>query len=249
MSNSPETLISLAGLFENFAQVIKNETVPGLKTVVRAAEQATAILYCATLTAKRSPAEIGFQSIINEARGNGFGARLINWTMRQLDFDIAADLKVAWSGMHQHMANSLEVMFRDLEPVGVLTVEQTADWIRTRGGLGKLSMAFLNYRREEKDQRERDRLFGIHARKLIDAQEAGFETIQEHEDHVIKVREEERVLAIKSKFGQIKKMLVKNGVLTVSPMEGQILISSGGKLYVLSDEDEYTLLSCAASIL
>jgi hypothetical protein len=110
-------------------------------------------------------------------------------------------------------------------------------------------MAFLNYRREEKDQRERDRLFGIHARKLIDAQEAGFETIQEHEDHVIKVREEERVLAIKSKFGQIKKMLVKNGVLTVSPMEGQILISSGGKLYVLSDEDEYTLLSCAASIL
>jgi hypothetical protein len=256
-ANSPEAWSSLANLLDRFESIVKGDLLPNLRNTVRAAEEASAILFCTIMASKRKNIELNFKRLVDQANGKYFGTRLINWAISKMDSDIAEDLKVAWSSQHQHMSSTIEMLILELEPVGAnLSVEQVVQWIRDRGGIGKLNFQFMNYCQVEakkeaalKRQREMDRERGALERRLIAAQAAGFETIEEHDAHLVKEAERQRVAGLRSKFAQIKEQLVTNGQVTTEPVDEQLLISLNGKLYVISDQDEFSLLSCAASIL
>jgi hypothetical protein len=253
VSNDPTAWTQVGALIDRFAAVVKGDLLCNLRGTVRAAEEASAILFCATMIAKQKNIELGFYDMINEAKGRTFGARLINWSIDHMDGEIASDLKVAWAGQHQHMSSAIEMMIRELEPVGTNVVpEQVIEWIKNHGGLGNLHMKFMNYRQaevqREKAIKEQDRKRGAEARRLAEATEAGFDSIEAYDAHLASVVKEKREADLKSKFGQVKKRLISNGG-TAKPVEGQLVIVSGGKFFALSEADEYSLLSCAASVL
>lgn len=249
-ANSPDAWAEITVLMEDIVDVLKNEAEPALTKTVRAAERATALLYCAVVTAKRENIELVFFQLINNdpgAKGKSFGTRLLNWTLSKMNLKLADDLNVAWSGIRQHMADSLDMMIRELEHVGHITVDQAVAWIQSRGGIGKLHMAYLSYIAEEKAQKERDRQIGEQIRRTQQANEAGFETITEYDAHLTKKKTESLEIVRRAKFPDVKKKLVENGTITIAPTEYQLLIFTEGKLYAISDGDEYQLLSCYAS--
>jgi len=64
------------------------------------------------------------------------------------------------------------------------------------------------------------------------------------------LRKEQDEEILRSKFGTLKDRLVRNGsVVTDVPPENRLLIARGGKLYLISDQDEFLLLSCEAGVL
>jgi hypothetical protein len=211
------------------------------------------------LTAKRENIELGLQSLINEAPGRSFGAKLIHWAMSKMDTDIADDLKVAWGSLHQQMSSTIEMLIRHLEsnivPNGPpMTVEQVVEWIHRQGGIGKLHMAYMSERRIEKQtekvRSEVDRANGARYRRLAEARDAGFETIEAYDAHVAETTKKQREAALRSKFEDLKKRLIANGTLVADKLpENRLLISSGGHLFLISDEDEFSLLSCGAAVL
>jgi hypothetical protein len=259
VANSPVGWTSLAGLLDDFARIIQGRVLPNLTTTVRAAEDASAILFCAVLVTKRENIELGFQSLINEAPGRSFGAKLINWAMSKMDADIADDLKVAWGSLHQQMSSTIEMLIRQLEPNILphsppLRMEQVVSWIQIHGGIGKLHMEYMAARRTEKQMeqanKEADRRRGAQARRLQDAQEAGYDGIEAYETALAEREKQQRETSLRSKFEALKKRLVQNGSVAADKVpENRLLITHGGNLYLISDEDEFSLLSCGAAIL
>jgi hypothetical protein len=257
LTNDPAAWSQINALIARFGLVIKGELVPNLRGTVRAAEEASAILFCAAVMAKQRNIELGFMKMIGEAKGNTFGAQLINWAITQMDGEIADDLKIAWSGQHQHMSSAINMMIDTLEPLGTgLTPEQGVEWIRSHGGLGSLHMQYMSIKqaearkakklKEEKDQaRKREET----ARRLTEAKLSGFDSIEEYDIYLANAEKEKREAELKSKFGLIKRRLVKGGTLVDKPSEGKLVITSSGKFYELSESDEYLLLSCIASVL
>lgn len=243
-SNNPHAFAKLATILENFVQVIKDDFEPGLNNTIRAAEKATALLFCAIVTAKQENIDLGFYQLIDKAKGRTTGAKLLSWTLSKMDFNLAEDLKVAWGGISQQMANSLDMMILELEPTGHVTnVDQATAWIKECGGVGKLSMAFLNWTNKNKEQEAKDQRLGKYVRKEQEAREAGFESIIEYEAHLVEKKKEKSEIAIRAKFPTVKKKLIENGTTVVSPEDQQLLIYSDGKLYAISERDEYVLLS------
>lgn len=259
VSNNPIGWTAIADLLDALARLVRGAVLPNLAATVRAAEEASAILFCVILTAKRNNIELGFQQLINEASGRSFGAKLINWAIGKMDADIADDLKVAWGSLHQQMSSTVEMLIRQLEPNIVpngppMTVEQVVDWIRRHGGIGKMHMEYMAYRRGEKQNekvvKELDRQRGARERRLNEARQAGFDNIEAYDAHLLEVDKRQKELDLRAKFDDLKARLVSNGTLVADkPPENRLLISSGGRLYVISDEDEFSLLHCGARVL
>ncbi len=71
-----------------------------------------------------------------------------------------------------------------------------------------------------------------------------------HATAATKLRENEQKATLRSKFNGLKAQLVRNGVVIAEePPEGRLLIIHEGSLVLISDEDEFSLLSCGAAIL
>ena len=93
---------------------------------------------------------------------------------------------------------------------------------------------------------------GIEDMKREAADAAGFGTdVAAYEAAVAKEAEEQRHAELRDKFAEVKARLVVNGTRLPNGKlpEGKLLIVRDGRLYVISDEDEFALLSCAASTL
>lgn len=263
LSNNPAGWTLVADFLDGGANLIKGNLIVGVEASVRTAEEVAAHLFCAYVAAKQEHIEIGFHQMVDSVTGKSFGARLINWILAKIDIDIADDLKVAWSGFHQQMSSTIEMMIKDLlddpEMQGLVTSpEQAKVWISRRGGMGKLHMEFMNYRRtesqREKGRKEADRLAGAEARRKREAEEAGFASVSAFQTHQAETARTTRERKLRNKFDELKQQLIRNGTLVESvpddlPKDGSLLIVSQGVLYTLSDEDEYTLLSCGAAAL
>lgn len=257
-SNNPAAWISIAKYFESFAKVIKGEVLPKLKVTDQAAEGACSILFCAVMIAKQENIDLSFRQMIEEAKGKTFGARLINWAMSKMDADIADDLAVSWGGIRQKMASTIEMLIRELEPNilpgTIINPVHVTAWIQKKGGIGQLHMESMRLRQTEinaeKANKERDRKFGQHERRLKQAKDAGFDTIEAYDSHIAEEAKKQRESQLREKFDEIKHRLVENGKVVIGNLpENHLIIVSDGTLYCISDTDESTLLSCMASVM
>lgn len=263
-TNNPLGWAHVAAHLDRFAQIVKGGVIKNLITTIRAAEEAVGCLFAAVITAKRENIEFGFQGLfLNEnVKGRSFGAKLINWAMEKASIDIADDLKVAWGSLHQQMSSTMEMLLRQLEPSLPASSpppepKSIAEYIREHGGMGKMHMTYMNYRRAEKDtekaKREADQRRGAEQRKLEAAQDAGYKTVEEYEAAVLAKAEEERQVQLRSKFEVLKARLIRNGTLvtnlTPAPVGRLLITADDGKQYIISEDDEFSLLSCAASLI
>ena len=261
-TNNPVGWAHVAAHLDRFAQIVQGRVVISLTATVRAAEEAVGCLFAAVITAKRENIEYGFQGLFSEAKGRSFGAKLINWAMEKASIDIAEDLKVAWGSLHQQMSSTMEMLLRQLEPSLPTSSpppepSSVAEYIREHGGMGKMHMTYMNYRRTEKDtekaKREADQRRGAEQRRLEAAQAAGFKTPDEHEAAVLAEAERERHALLRSKFEILKQRLVRNGTLvtnlTPAPAGRLLITANDDKQYLISEDDEFSLLSCAAAVI
>ena len=156
----------------------------------------------------------------------------------------------------------MEMLLRQLETTLPPTApppspESIVRYIQAHGGIGKLHMEYMNYRRAEqqndKQRKEAQRRRGAEMERLEAARVAGYETPEEHEAALLAQAERERTALLRSKFEVLKAPLVRNGTLvtelTPAPA-GRLLISAAdGRQYIISAEDEFSLLSCAAAVI
>lgn len=256
IANSPVAWVGIAEMCDNFAKVLKGDLIVNLTSTVRAAEEASAMLFCAILTAKREHVELQFFQEINKARGGSFGARLINFVVSHSDADLSDDLRTAWAGIHGQMAGTIEMMVRELEPSiahgPTLTPEQAVDWVRRNGGLGQLHWKWMNIRRHEKTVErylaDQDRKRGAYERRLKEAQAAGFDSIETHDSHIAEESKRRRASELTGRFDDVRKDLITRAKRVRVPQDGKLMFAHEGHLFVLSDKDEFDLLSCAASV-
>lgn len=256
ISNSPVAWVGIADLCDSFAKVLKGDLITNLTSTVRAAEEASALLFCAILTAKREHVELQFFQEVNKARGSSFGARLINFIISHSDADVADDLRTAWAGIHSQMAGTIEIMIRELEPNvahgPTLTPEQALDWIRRQGGLGALHWRWMNFRKTEKAaerfKADQDRMRGALDRRMKEANKAGFNSIDKYDVYLAEEARKRRTEDLISKFSDVRKDLIKRAKQTKNAPNGKLLIMHEGSLFILNEKDEFDLLSCAASV-
>jgi len=265
---------TIAALLARAGEMFQVDLLPNLTETVRNAKDTAATLFCAVLAAKREGETVytALRQLVDDAEGRSFGARLVNFTLSRIDAEISDDLRTAWAGIKQQMTSTIELLMRQLMPTipdysPLLQPEQVVVWIDSRGGIGKLHTDFMTIRRVEKQnetaRKEADRKAGQLLRQLKEAEAffsdnptlrpegvEGENLIRAHLTAQAALRKEQQEQLLRSKFGTLKARLVRNGSIVADlPPDDRLLIARGGKLYLISDHDEFLLLSCEAGVL
>ena len=253
-SNNPYAWDKLADLLERYAHILTGSILPANKTIAAAGAEATGVLYCMILEAKKGEIDLAFYAAVNASAGSNFGQRMLTWATNLVAPVIKEDEKILWDHIRTSMAHSLEMIASDFKPVGQeVTPELVTAWVNANGGIAKLNMAYISKRRSETAKEKQSVADKAKAwddlQKLNAAQEAGFDTVEAHAKHLAVEAEAKRIAALQARFGELKARLAKNGTVTDKPADGKLVIVQGGLFYVLSDEDEVALLQCAASVM
>jgi len=251
LSNNQLAWVKIAGLLDEAHKVIQGNVLPSLTTSVDMAQRASAVFFCAIVTAKQEHIDLQFDLLFDKAPGKSYSAKLINWVISKCPVTMADNVKLAWSGMHKHMCSAIEVMIRKIDPIGGITVDEAEAWIKANGGLSKLHWQYVRLCADDKE-RERERAeHNARRAHLLDAMEAGFgNDVEAYDAHLAQVERAKREETLTGKMAQFLQQLVERGTRVGElPSDTRLLIVSDGVLYQLTDADAESLLRCGASTL
>jgi hypothetical protein len=260
-SGSPDSWANLGNLLDDFAHLFRGDLLFHMEKQNEAAEAAIAIIINVILRTQIEKVEYTFSLMIDDYPGKTKGVKIMEWVIDKADIVVPEYLSIEWKKLRTKMGRTIDIMLSELEPAAangiIASPDHIMERIRQRGGIEKLSMNYLLQKQGKKEalraKKEIDRVSGATTRRLRAAQAAGYSSVKEHDVYLAEITKEKRRIEANEKMNNLRESFAINGSILKCKCDhpisdGRLLIIRDGKLYLLSDEDEWNLMIYATSI-